>query len=130
MERIYHPYWLWEDYKSGFYDNCSGEQKNKYKDKIKEMFNDESKTITFMNKVIEEWRYSCEHNLTNQSMNRIAYIGQGACCLYCGAPSTVTMETWSELEKNIRDRADEIAKETINKWENKNKRIQLCLNLD
>ena len=27
MKRIYHPYWLWEDYKAGFYDNCSGELK-------------------------------------------------------------------------------------------------------
>jgi len=23
MERIFHPYWLWEDYKSGFYDNAT-----------------------------------------------------------------------------------------------------------
>ena len=27
MKRIYHPYWLWEDYKAGFYNNCSGETK-------------------------------------------------------------------------------------------------------
>jgi protoheme ferro-lyase len=130
MERIYHPYWLWEDYKNGFYENISGEEKKQMILKVIEMFNSEKLTIEYMNRVINEWIYSCEHNLTNDSLNKIAYIGQGACCIYAKVPNTITMEAWSLLDKEIQYRANKIAIEVINKWINKNKFIQLCLKLD
>ena len=130
MERIYHPYWVWEDYKKGFYDNCSGDKKKFYQEKIIEMFNSETLTQDFMLKVIDEWKFSCEHNLTNNAVNKIAYIGQSACCLYCGAPHTVTMETWSKVPLENQERANKIAESVIQIWMSNNKRIQLCLNLD
>jgi hypothetical protein len=130
MERIYHPYWLWEDYKAGFYENISGEEKKQMILKVIEMFNSESLTKEFMNKVITEWKYSCEHNLTNESLNKIAYIGQGACCIYANVPNTITMEAWSLLDKEVQNRANKIAEKTIKNWINQNKHIQLCLKLD
>jgi len=128
--RIYHPYWLWEDYKAGFYENCSGEQKQVYIEKIIEMFNSEKLTLESMFSVVDNWKYSCEHNLTNNSMNCIAYIGQGACCIYCGAPSTITMECWSKLTKEVQERANKNALQAIERWKENNKFIQLCLNID
>jgi hypothetical protein len=84
-----------------------------------------------MTMVIEQWKYSCEHNLTNMSINRIAYIGQAACCLYANVPSTITMQAWSKVDKKYRDIADSIAKETIEIWEkNQINKLQLCLKLD
>lgn len=130
MQRIYHPYWLWEDYKAGFYENISGEQKKEMISKVLELFNSESLTKEFMNKVITDWKYSCEHNLTNESLNKIAYIGQGACCIYAGVPNTITMEAWNLLDKEIQNIANNIAEKTIETWTNENKRIQLCLKLD
>ena len=130
LKRIYHPYWLWEDYKAGFYNSCSGAEKKEKIESVLQMFNSEKLTAEFMNRVITEWKYSCEHNLTNESMNKIAYIGQGACCLFNSIPSTITMEAWSLLDKPVQERANNIAKEVINKWITDNKRIQLCLNLD
>lgn len=124
MKRIYHPYWLWEDYKAGFYDNCSGEIKKQLIQKGIDMFNSESLTIDNMLKVINEWKYSCEHNLTNESMNKIAYIGQGACCLYCKIPSRVTMEIWNKLEKEIQDRSNKIAAEILIIWKQKHEQCQ------
>lgn len=130
MKRIYHPYWLWEDYKAGFYDNVSGDQKQKLLLKVVEMFNSKTLTKENMLKVINLWVYSCEHNLTNESLNKIAYIGQGACCLYAGVPSTITMEAWSLLTDDVKERSNKIALEVINQWESNNKFIQLCLKLD
>lgn len=130
MKRIYHPYWLWEDYKAGFYDNLSGGEKQNKVDKVVEMFNSKELTETYMTKVINEWKYSCEHNLTNESMNKIAYIGQAACCLYDNIPSTITMEAWSLLSKEVKERSNDIAEQILNTWINNNKKIQLCLNLD
>lgn len=128
--RIYHPFWLWEDHKHGFYNNSSGEHKKKHIEKCLEMFNSEKLTRQFMFRVVDEWKHSMEHNLTNESLNQIAYIGQSACCLYAGIPNTVTMECWSMLTKEVQNRSDEIAKEAIERWKQTNKIIQLCLSLD
>jgi|TARA_R110000822_G_scaffold116149_2_gene248011 hypothetical protein len=130
LKRIYHPYTLWEDYKAGFYDNISGKEKQHKIDKVLEMFNSYSLTEKYMNKVIEEWVLSCEHNLTNESMNKIAYIGQGACCLYGNVPSTITMECWRLLSTDVQERSNLLALSVIKKWNNKNKNKQLCLNFD
>ena len=129
-KRIYHPYNLWEDYKFGFYDNLSGGDKKDKVNNVLEMFNDANKTKKNMLRVIDEWKYSCEHNLTNSSMNKIAYLGQAACCIYAGVPSTVTMEAWSLLTNDVKERSNKIAEEVLNIWLENNKNIQLCLNLD
>jgi hypothetical protein len=130
MKRIYHHYINWEDYRNGFYDNCSGEEKEKHLKSVIKMFNSESLTIEYMNRVITEWRYSCEHNLTNDALNKIAYIGQAACCIYSKTPSTITMEGWNLLTSEVQDRANIIAQQTLDRWIKNNKHIQLCLNID
>jgi hypothetical protein len=130
-KQIYHPYHLWEDYKAGFYDNISGKNTELLISKVIELFSNPILTKKYMNMVIEQWQYSCEHNLTNLSINRIAYIGQSACCLYASIPSTITMQAWSKVDKKYRDIADQIAKETIEKWEQQQfNKLQLCLKLD
>lgn len=124
MKRIFHRYENWEDYPSGFY-NSPGKNKKQLIEKVIELFSDPKMTMEFMQKAIDSWPYSMEHNLTNESMNRIAYLGQAACCVYAGIPSTVTMEAWSKVPEDKRKIADEIAAELINNWE---KQItQLCL---
>jgi len=130
MKRIYHPWELWEDHKCGFYDNCSGEIKKTMIKHVIEMFNSWELTILNMNKVVKEWPNSCEHNLTNESMNKIAYIGQAACCLYAKVPSSITMEAWSLLDKKIQERANKIAESVLETWVINQKHKQLCLKFD
>ena len=128
--RIYHHYEKWEDHKCGFYNNCSGEVKEKKINEVIEMFTSKQKTVKYMQKVIDEWKYSCEQNFTNPAINKIAYLGQAACCLYSEIPNTVTMEAWSLLTIKHRNQADDIAKQTLNQWIENNKSIQLCLNIN
>ncbi len=130
MERIYHPYWLWEDYINGFYDNVSGEQKKICIQKCIEMFNSDELTISNMNYVVDNWKYSMEHNLSNNSLNHIAYIGQSACCNYAKIPNSITMECWSMLTKEVQEIANKNAISAIERWKENNKIIQLCLKLD
>lgn len=117
IKRIYHSWEKWEDYKAGFYNNVSGKDKAEMIEKVKELFNNPKLTRDYMEKAINEWFFSCEHNLSNKSMNRIAYIGQAACCLYARIPNLLTMNVWGSLEEEVRLRSDEIAKQTILKWE-------------
>jgi hypothetical protein len=124
MKRIYHRYENWEDWPAGFY-NSSGRNKAELIEKVVELFSSKTLTREFMDKAIEAWPNSMEHNLTNPAMNRIAYLGQAACCIYAGVPSIVTMEAWSKVPEKHRKEADEIAKELINNWETNT--IQICL---
>ena len=117
MNRIYHHYEKWEDFKAGFYDNYSSKNKDLLISKVIELFTNSELTEIYMRKVINEWVYSCEHNLSNVNMNRIAYIGQAACCIYNKIPSSITMEAWGKVDKIYRDKADEIADLILKEWE-------------
>ena len=117
MKRIYHHYCKWEDYPNGFYDNLSGKNKDYLKLKVVELFSSQELTETYMKKVIDEWIYSCEQNLSNDSMNKIAYLGQAACCIYANIPSTITMDAWHLVSKENRDKSDMIADKLIKEWE-------------
>jgi len=128
--RIYHPWDKWEDYHYNFYDNCTGQNKEFKLQSVVNMFNSGIDTERCMNYVMENWTNSMEHNLTNSSMNQIAYIGQSACAYYDNIPATVTMEGWSLLTSEVKERSNQLAKDVIDKWNRNNKFIQRCLNLD
>jgi len=116
IERIYHHHDKWEDYKAGFYDNISGKDKELMIQKVVELFSNPKLTEEYMQKATKEWFFSCEHNLTNESMNKIAYIGQAACCLYGGVPNIITMYSWKFLDNKYRIKSDKIASKILKIW--------------
>lgn len=81
-----------------------------------------------MKKVLVLWPNSCEHNLTNMSMNRVAWIGQSACCLYAQIPYRITMENWRFVPEEFQEIACDIAEKVIKEFEVNYKTRQLCLN--
>jgi len=83
IKRIYHPYWNWECWHAGMYarnDLDLNEGKLRYKEFLANIpeFN------MALCKVISEWRLSCEHFLTDQNINRIAWLGQASMCISTG----------------------------------------------
>ena len=117
IQRVYHPYNLWEDYKHCFYDNCSGEEGKTKKQLAIDLLSNEECLNVYMGRIIKEWFYSCEHNLTNPAMNKIAYIGQAACSLYANIPNTITMDAWGELTDEQKSTADKVALSKLKEWE-------------
>lgn len=117
MERIYHSYEKWECHKAGFFDNSAGETKKKQIQSVIDVFTNPELTKQQMQRVIDEWKYSCEHNLSNDALNKVAWLGQSACCIFAGVPSSVTMEAWHKVPKELRDIADAIAKEIVTQYE-------------
>lgn len=109
MDRKYHPYWDWEDFKNGFYNSFTTKERGLKRNEIIKFFCDETLVTEFMNKVTLEWVISCEQNLTNTQMNRIAWLGQAASLLYCGAVSELTMETWKYIPEENQEKANRIA---------------------
>lgn len=119
-DRIFHTFDKWECHKAGFYaskkDGMTAEQcKQAYAD----FLSDDLLFRQYLLIVITEWKYSCEHYLTNKSMNRIAWLGQAAVCAYSGIPS-VFCSGFNLLNELDKERANHTALEYLNMWLSKN----------
>jgi len=118
IKRTYHPYWTWEEVEA----NMWGDVPNK-EQATKECVLFMSDTESFysqMMKVVENWKYSCEQNLSNVSSNRIAWLGQAACAYYLNCPAEITKNAWWMLDEEKRTMANECARAAIVSWERKN----------
>ena len=132
LKRIYHPYTKWEEYHNGMWRKVNEEEKIILLKKAIEFTGDYKLYGSFMKKVIKEWKYSCEHNLTDYSLNRQAWIGHAACCLAIGCPEEITREAWWNLTEEQQRLANIEADKAIKLWENKykgNKDVQKILKL-
>lgn len=118
-DRIFHTFEKWECHKAGFYaskkDGMTAEQCEKaYADYLSDI----ERFKEGLNGVLTEWINSCEHYLTNKSMNRIAWLGQAAMCYSTGIPSKFC-SGFNLLTADQQDKANVIALEALNYWMNK-----------
>lgn len=118
MERIYHTWDKWECYPAGFYETKPPSKDmgaQEAKDAYACFLSDTQRFSAALNRVITEWRYSCEHYLTNERMNRIAWLGQAAMCIETGV-SKFFCGGYFLLSEHERQIADETALIYLNKW--------------
>ncbi len=118
MKRIYHPWNKWECFPAGFYESQPKDKKLSAEEGEFE-YRDFLKNIplfkSVLERVITEWKYSCEHYLSNENMNRIAWLGQASMCLYKGIPSCFR-GGYNLLTDEEKKAADLAALEYLNKW--------------
>ncbi len=121
MNRIYHTWDKWECYPSGFYETKP--PKNMTVEQAKRAYAEflacDWKFAAAADWLIVTWKNSCEHYLTNEKMNRIAWVGQASMCIDSGV-SKCFCGGYFLLSQEQRDRADQIALDAINKWMLKN----------
>jgi hypothetical protein len=116
MERIYHTWDKWECYPAGFYENKkNGMKKDECEEEYKIFLSNEKRFSGALERVISEWVNSCEHYLTNEKMNRIAWLGQAALCIETGIPSCFR-SGYFRLSKAEQSNADKVALKYLNKW--------------
>jgi len=118
-ERIQHTWDKWECYRSGFYENHppDGMTKEKCEETYKELLSDPEAFAKCLQKIIKEWKYSCEHYLTNPNMNRIAWLGQAALAYKYKIPS-IFRGGYNLLTDEQKQNADDVALDYLNKWRN------------
>jgi hypothetical protein len=123
--RIFHTWDKWECYPCGFYESSL---KDKSHEECEQIFIDilsnKEKFSSALDGLINNWKNSCEHYLSNKSMNRIAWLGQAAVCFYSGVPSRYS-SAWSKISEENRNKADEIALIYLNKWLSNNQREEV-----
>lgn len=115
--RIYHTYEKWESFAAGFYETKApdGMSKDDCEFAYRDFLKDTPRFESALERVITEWEKSCEHCLTNESMNRIAWMGQAAMCIATGVPSQFRAG-FNLLSETDQRTADETALEYLNKW--------------
>lgn len=115
--RILHTWDKWECYRHGFYAERppagmtqeSGEEA--YRDFLADIKRFEAALI----EVTENWRHSCEHYLTNDRMNRVAWLGQASVAQAMGIPS-LCRGGFRRLTEQQQYDANMMAVKYLNRW--------------
>lgn len=114
--RVFHTYDKWECYKAGFYNTtANGKTKAQCEQEYKELLTNEQEFRDALDFIINNWKNSCEHYLTNSAMNRIAWLGQASLCHARKIPSEFR-SGFSLLTEDEQNKANTIALEYLNKW--------------
>jgi len=119
MNRVFHPYDKWEDYRHNFYGGVQEYDKDNTLERYASLLKDSDKFEAALQVIIRDWPYACEHNLTNENMNRIAYLGQAACALIYNVPHNVSMGGYNLLTLSEQKTADAMAKKYLDLWTEK-----------
>lgn len=115
--RIFHEWKDWECFPAGFYSDkpIEGMSVQDCEEACKSFLADIPRFESALVRVISEWKNSCEHYLTNDKMNRIAWLGQASMCISTGIPSRFC-GGYNLLSEDQKDLADRKAHEYLNKW--------------
>ena len=115
MKRIFHPYTIMEDYLNGMYE----EEKDGRSERIKKacgILGNKKTCREAMEMAVKQWKYATEYNLSNDKINKRAWLGQACCSIYANVHEDETRESWGMLIDIQREEANRIADEIISKW--------------
>ena len=115
--RIFHTFDCWECYRAGFYAERppNGMTQDEGEEVYRQFLSDLETFGAALHAVTTQWVNSCEHYLTNDRMNRIAWLGQASVAQAKGIPS-ICRGGYHRLTTEQKDAADALALEYLNKW--------------
>lgn len=109
-----HPWWRWECYENGFYAPAEGDwARQAYKD----FHLSENLFFEVMCEAAKDWVFSFENFLSNQEINRVAWLGQVSACYHLGI-SSYNRGAYNELPREIRHRQNLLAQDFLKEWLN------------
>ena len=125
--RIFHTFDKWECHKAGLYSTTvDGMTQEQAEAAYAEFLSDDTAFRSALEYVTSKWKHSCEHYLTNMSMNRIAWLGQASACHARGLPMKFC-GGFNLLPKEQQNIANNIALEYLNKWLKEHNRDEVGL---
>ena len=125
-DRIFHEWDNWECYPAGFYRDKPphGMTVQQCEESYRDFLADTPRFQLALKRIITEWVMSCEHYLTNEKMNRIAWLGQASMCIETGIPARFC-GGYNLLTDEQKKLADMMALKYLNKWLSANGRDTL-----
>lgn len=114
---MYEPYWKWEDFQAGMYEQPPASDIERLVQKAVEVLASPTLFLGWAARVVKQWPVAAAHNLEAVGGNRRAWVGQAACCLASGVPEVATRMAWKRLDQETRDIANSVADEVIRSYE-------------
>lgn len=119
MNRVWHPWTLWESFQAGFYG--STDNPDAAREAYRDFLADSERFDKAITRVFAEWPLACEHFLTNEDINRLAWIGQAAMCIDTGIPCAYR-GGFKKLSARAQRTANMIAEKRLKEWVHEHKR--------
>jgi ParB-like chromosome segregation protein Spo0J len=115
--RILHTWEKWECYRAGFYAERppGGLSQEDGEELYREFLSDLGRFEAALKHITTNWKHSCEHYLTNDRMNRIAWLGQAAAAYAIQMPSCCR-GGYHRLTEEQQVDADAMALLYLNEW--------------
>ena len=120
MSRIFHHYEKLEEFHDGMWRNTNGDTRKLHVEASASLMKDARAFKAGMMRALEEWPLSCEHNLSAENVNRIAWLGHAGCCVAVGSPEDCTRVAWHTLNKAEQDAANAAAADVLARWTDAN----------
>lgn len=111
----HHPFWLWEEVAHNMWGGVS--ERSEWLKRAIEFTGNPALYGSWMMRVADAWKYSCEHHLTKLETNRKPWIGHAAVALAMQCPEDIVREAWGHLSKEQQDAANAQAMAAIEYWE-------------
>ena len=126
--RILHTWEKWECYRAGFYAERppGGLSQQEGEELYREFLSDLGRFEVALKHITAEWKHSCEHYLTNDRMNRIAWLGQAAAAYAIQMPSCCR-GGYHRLTEEQQVDADAMALLYLNEWLETNGRLVVTM---
>lgn len=114
--RVYHNFLTLEEYTQGMWRIVRGEERKRYIAASADLMLRPDDFFSAMVSAIDQWPRSCEHNLTAENMNRIAWLGHAGCCVAIGSPEDCTRAGWYYLDDDQMEAANQAAARALTRW--------------
>lgn len=115
IKRVYHDCRLWEEVAANMWGEAT-DRKQALEQAIA-FTGDHALYGSFMTRVVNEWPISCENALTDESLNKKAWIGHAAVALALNIPEDITRQAWGFLTDEQRLLANREAARALREWE-------------
>jgi hypothetical protein len=116
MKQQYAHYLKWEDYQNGMW-RMDIENTELFVQKAMKLLSSPKEFYNIATETVQAWRVSALINLTDNSCNKRAWLGQASCCYKHKVPEHLTRIAWNLLSKKQQDIANDIATRVISEWE-------------
>jgi hypothetical protein len=116
VKRVYHHYSDLEEWRAGMWKVVGGKKKQVNLALAADLMRDDAAFEAAMLRAFEEWPNSCDHNLTAEDTNRLAWLGHAGCFLATGSPEENTRCGWHTLNKQEQDGANAAAQRVLDAW--------------
>lgn len=115
MQRIYHPWHKWECFRAGFFNSSADIPDYEARVAYMNFLADLPRFQSGISRVFCEWPHSCDQFLSNENINRIAWIGQSAMCIETGVPA-IFRGGFKLLSVRGRAAANNLAEQNLMAW--------------